>query len=230
MYRFGPSYSVIHSVIHSANLSSCSHLMPDAGATLEIQIWIQQSPWCWGPPKQSRQKVTGSWRRTMQRAGRLKKHLGGRISRTWWWIGRGSRERKVLRLALRTLAFWLKYLEEMCGPYWDGECPSSGGRQVGESQRAGDREQKDFLRQAGQFWVSMDTGVSWGWWRRFRRGDQDQPGSLIIKSFWNFFEFFYEKPLYKIYFQYYILQVQKRLFFKKKRYYEISVGNRYRRN
>ena len=50
----------------------------------------------------------------------------------------------------------------MCGPYWDGECPSSGGRQVGESQRAGDREQKDFLRQAGQFWVSMDTGVSWG--------------------------------------------------------------------
>ena len=38
----------------------------------------------------------------------------------------------------------------------------AGGRQVGESQRAGDREQRDFLRQAGRFWASMNSGVSWG--------------------------------------------------------------------
>ena len=133
----------------------------------------------------------GSWIRKIRAVGRLKKHLGGRISRTWWWIDRGPREGKLLRMALRILAFWLKYLGKMCGPYWERECPRSGGRHVGESQRAGECEQKEFLRQAGQFWVSTNTGVSWGWWWRWSRGeDQDQPGSLIIKSFWKIWKLF----------------------------------------
>ena len=66
-------------------------------------------------------------------------------------------------MTLRILAFRLKYLGDICGHCWVGECQRkgrSGGRQVGESRRAGDHEQDEFLRQAGQFCVS--TRVSWG--------------------------------------------------------------------
>ena len=101
-------HSFIHLLIHSASifwvLSLCQtqvqHLRYKDGYHGVPAIGVHQS----SPSKRWWEVGQGRWRGM----GRFKKHLGGRISRTWWWIDIGVQGRG--RYLEWLLGFWLSGL------------------------------------------------------------------------------------------------------------------------